>query len=142
MQDIHVQQEKALLVGIIHGEMDKQVTNEHLEEMELLAQTAGAEVMGTITQRLQKLNPQYLVGKGKAEEIVGQAKELGAQLIIFDDDLSPAQSKNFMSLSKELKVIDRGALILDIFRQHAKSREAKTQVELAHLEYLLSLIHI
>lgn len=137
MQDIHVQQEKALLVGIIHGEMDKQVTNEHLEELELLAQTAGAEVMGTITQRLQKLNPQYLVGKGKAEEIVGQAKELGAQLIIFDDDLSPAQSKNFMSLSKELKVIDRGALILDIFRQHAKSREAKTQVELAHLEYLL-----
>ena len=137
MQDIKVHKEKALLVGVIYGDMDKNVADEHLEELELLAQTAGAEILGKITQRLRKFNPQYLVGKGKAEEIVNQAKELDVQLIIFDDDLSPAQSKNFMSLAKELKVIDRGGLILDIFRQHAQSREAKTQVELAHLEYLL-----
>jgi GTP-binding protein HflX len=117
--------------------VDEATTYEHLEELELLADTAGAEVVGQVTQRLNKLNPQFLVGKGKADEIVGQAEALGAQLIIFDNDLTPAQAKNFMNLADNLKVIDRSALILDIFRQHARSREAKTQVELAHLEYLL-----
>ena len=137
MQEIEIKLEKALLVGVIHGDVDEAATIEHLDELELLAETAGAKVVGQITQRLKKLNPQFLVGKGKADQIVGQAKELDAQLIIFDDDLSPAQAKNFMNLSEDLKVIDRSALILDIFRQHAKSREAKTQVELAHLGYLL-----
>ena len=137
MQDIDIKKEKALMVGVIHGNVDEATTYEHLEELELLAVTAGAEVVGQITQRLKKLNPQFLVGKGKADQIVGQAKELDAQLIIFDDDLSPAQAKNFMNLTDNLKVIDRSAIILDIFRQHAKTREAKTQVELAHLEYLL-----
>ena len=137
MQELDLNQEKALMVGVIHGEVDEATAFEHLEELELLAVTAGAEVVGQITQRLNKLNPQFLVGKGKADQIVGQAKELDAQLIIFDDDLSPAQAKNFMNLTDNLKVIDRSAIILDIFRQHAKSREAKTQVELAHLEYLL-----
>ncbi len=137
MQEIEIKLEKALLVGVIHGDVDEAATIEHLDELELLADTAGAKVVGQITQRLKKLNPQFLVGKGKADQIVGQAKELDAQLIIFDDDLSPAQAKNFMNLSEDLKVIDRSALILDIFRQHAKSREAKTQVELAHLGYLL-----
>ena len=137
MQELDLKQEKALMVGVIHGEVDEATAYEHLEELELLAVTAGAEVVGQITQRLNKLNPQFLVGKGKADQIVGQAKELDAQLIIFDNDLSPAQAKNFMNLTDNLKVIDRSAIILDIFRQHAKSREAKTQVELAHLEYLL-----
>ena len=137
MQELDLKQEKALMVGVIHGEVDEATAYEHLEELELLAVTAGAEVVGQITQRLNKLNPQFLVGKGKADQIVGQAKELDAQLIIFDDDLSPAQAKNFMNLTDNLKVIDRSAIILDIFRQHAKTREAKTQVELAHLEYLL-----
>ncbi len=137
MQELDLKQEKALMVGVIHGEVDEATAYEHLEELELLAVTAGAEVVGQITQRLNKLNPQFLVGKGKADQIVGQAKELDAQLIIFDDDLSSAQAKNFMNLTDNLKVIDRSAIILDIFRQHAKSREAKTQVELAHLEYLL-----
>ena len=137
MQELDLKQEKALMVGVIHGEVDEATAYEHLEELELLAVTAGAEVVGQITQRLNKLNPKFLVGKGKADQIVGQAKELDAQLIIFDDDLSPAQAKNFMNLTDNLKVIDRSAIILDIFRQHAKSREAKTQVELAHLEYLL-----
>ena len=137
MQDIDIKKEKALMVGVIHGNVDEATTYEHLEELELLADTAGAEVVGQVTQRLNKLNPQFLVGKGKADEIVGQAEALGAQLIIFDNDLTPAQAKNFMNLTDNLKVIDRSALILDIFRQHARSREAKTQVELAHLEYLL-----
>ena len=137
MQDIDIKKEKALMVGVIHGNVDEATTYEHLEELELLADTAGAEVVGQVTQRLNKLNPQFLVGKGKADEIVGQAEALGAQLIIFDNDLTPAQAKNFMNLADNLKVIDRSALILDIFRQHARSREAKTQVELAHLEYLL-----
>ena len=137
MQAIDIKKEKALMVGVIHGNVDEATTYEHLEELELLADTAGAEVVGQVTQRLNKLNPQFLVGKGKADEIVGQAEALGAQLIIFDNDLTPAQAKNFMNLADNLKVIDRRALILDIFRQHARSREAKTQVELAHLEYLL-----
>jgi len=137
MQDLDIKQEKAIMVGVIHGKVDEETAFEHLEELELLADTAGAEIVGQVTQRLNKLNPQFLVGKGKADEIVGQAEALGAQLIIFDNDLSPAQSKNFMNLAENLKVIDRSALILDIFRKHAKSREAKTQVELAHLEYLL-----
>jgi len=137
MENLELKLEKALLVGVIHGEVNEATTIEHLDELELLADTAGAKVVGQITQRLKKLNPQFLVGKGKADQIVGQAKELDAQLIIFDDDLSPAQAKNFMNLSDDLKVIDRSALILDIFRQHARSREAKTQVELAHLGYLL-----
>ena len=137
MQELDLKQERALMVGVIHGEVDEASAYEHLEELELLADTAGAVVVGQITQRLKNLTPQFLVGKGKADQIVGQAKELDVQLIIFDDDLTPAQAKNFMNLADNLKVIDRSALILDIFRQHARSREAKTQVELAHLEYLL-----
>jgi len=129
--------ENALLIGVICGNLDEFTVMEHLKELELLAMTAGANIVGFITQKLKRLNPQYFVGKGKAEQIVGQAEEMDVQLIIFDDDLSPSQVKNFMNLAPDIKIIDRSALILDIFRQHAKSREAKTQVELAHLEYLL-----
>ena len=129
--------ERAILVGVIHGKLDELIIDEHLDEMELLAYTAGAKVVGRVTQRLNKINPAYFVGKGKAEQIMNQVKELGVSLVIFDEDLSPAQTKNFQSLSEEVKVIDRSALILDIFQKHAKTKEAKTQVELAHLQYLL-----
>jgi len=129
--------ERAILVGVIHGKLDELIVDEHLDEMELLADTAGANVVGRVTQRLNKINPAYFVGKGKAEQIMNQVKELGVSLVIFDEDLSPAQTKNFQSLSEEVKVIDRSALILDIFKKHAKTKEAKTQVELAHLQYLL-----
>lgn len=129
--------ERAILVGVIHGKLDELIIDEHLDEMELLADTAGADVVGRVTQRLNKINPAYFVGKGKAEQIMNQAKELGVSLVIFDEDLSPAQTKNFQSLSENIKVIDRSALILDIFQKHAKTKEAKTQVELAHLQYLL-----
>lgn len=129
--------ERAILVGVIHSGFERHVIEEHLDEMELLAETAGADVVGRVTQRLNKVNPAYFVGKGKAEQIMVQAKELDVSLVIFDDDLSPGQTKNFQSLSENIKVIDRSALILDIFQNHAKTKEAKTQVELAHLQYLL-----
>ena len=129
--------EKALLIGVIHGELDEQIVEDHLDELRLLAITAGAEVVGNITQKLSRINPSFFIGTGKAEQIISQAKELGVFLIIFDDELSPAQLKNFINLAKDVKVIDRGALILDIFRQHAQTKEAQTQVELAQLEYML-----
>jgi GTP-binding protein HflX len=129
--------ERAILVGVIHGKFDGFIIDEHLDEMELLADTAGAEVVGLVTQRLNKINPAYFVGKGKAEQIMQQAKELQVSVVIFDEDLSPAQTKNFQLLSDNIKVIDRSALILDIFQKHAKTKEAKTQVELAYLQYLL-----
>ena len=129
--------EKALLIGVIHGELDEQIVEDHLDELRLLAITAGAEVVGNITQKLSRINPSFFIGTGKAEQIISQAKELGVSLIIFDDELSPAQLKNFSNLAKDVKVIDRGALILDIFRQHAQTKEAQTQVELAQLEYML-----
>ena len=129
--------EKALLIGVIHGELNEQIVEDHLDELRLLAITAGAEVVGNITQKLSRINPSFFIGTGKAEQIISQAKELGVSLIIFDDELSPAQLKNFINLAKDVKVIDRGALILDIFRQHAQTKEAQTQVELAQLEYML-----
>jgi len=129
--------EKAILVGAIHGKLTEESVLEHLDELELLAETAGAETIGKITQRINRINPAFYIGRGKAEEIVSQAEELDAQLIIFDEELSPAQIKNYQKITENIKIIDRSALILDIFRHHAKTKEAKTQVELAHLQYLL-----
>ncbi len=131
------QKEKALLVGVIHGDLDEHTLEEHLDELQLLANTAGAEVVGYVTQKLSRINPSFFIGTGKAEQIINQAKELGVSLIIFDDELSPGQIKNYSNMAKDVKVIDRSALILDIFRQHAQTKEAKTQVELAQLEYML-----
>ena len=128
--------DKALLVGIIlpNNKID---IESHLSELRMLADTANVEVLGEITQKLLKINPAFYVGKGKANQVVEQAKILEANIIIFDEELSPAQIKNYHKLAKEIKVIDRSALILDIFKQHAKTREAKTQVELAFCQYLL-----
>tara|TARA_B100001996_G_scaffold339771_1_gene292956 strand:- start:281 stop:1510 length:1230 start_codon:yes stop_codon:yes gene_type:complete len=128
--------DKALLVGIIlpNNKID---IESHLSELRMLADTANVEVLGQITQKLLKINPAFYVGKGKANQVVEQAKILEANIIIFDEELSPAQIKNYHKLAKEIKVIDRSALILDIFKQHAKTREAKTQVELAFCQYLL-----
>ncbi len=129
--------EKALLIGVIINEQNSEILNEHIDELKLLAETAGAIVVGEIYQSIKKINSQYFVGKGKALQIVEQAKELKVKLIIFDDELTPSQIKNFFQLAKEIKIIDRNGLILDIFSKHAKTRESKTQVELAHLEYML-----
>ena len=129
--------ENAFLVGVLHGDQTTEVVKEHLSELKMLAETAGAKVVGQITQKLRKINPQYFIGKGKALQVIEQAKILNVKLIIFDDELNPGQVKNFLRLAKNIKIIDRNGLILDIFQKHAQTREAKTQVELAQLEYIL-----
>jgi len=129
--------ERTIIIGVIKpGDTDETI-NEHLDELELLAQTAGAEVVGRITQKISKINSATFIGKGKANQIIAQAKELEVKLIIFDDELSPGQIKNYHNLSDKIKVLDRSGLILDIFRKHARTKEATTQVDVAYLEYLL-----
>ncbi len=129
--------DKALLVGIILPQNNQIDIDNHLSELSLLAETADIEVLGEITQKLVRVNPAFFVGKGKASQVIDQAKVLDANIIIFDEELSPAQMKNYHKMAKDIKVIDRSALILDIFKKHAKTREAKTQVELAFCQYLL-----
>lgn len=137
IERVSIAHEKAVLVGVILPGMTKALMEEHLDELSLLAQTAGAEVVGRYIQRRDRINPTYFIGKGKAQQIIQQAQELDVQLIIFDDELSPSQIRNFLKISDSIKVIDRTGLILDIFQRHAQTRESKTQVELAHLQYLL-----
>ena len=129
--------EKAMLIGVIKPGNTEAMIKEHLDELELLAETAGAEVVGRVTQRVAKINPATFIGKGKANQIIEQSKELEVRLIIFDDELSPAQIKNYHKISEKVKVLDRSGLILDIFQKHARTKEASTQVDLAYLEYLL-----
>ena len=131
------QKENVLLVGVIYGELDEEKVREHLDELSLLADTAGAHVIQRFTQKISKVNSSYFIGKGKAEEIICIAKDLKISSIIFDDELSPSHLKNYNNLSKEIKIIDRSMLILEIFNQHAQTKEAKTQVELAQLQYML-----
>lgn len=107
-----------------------------LDELALLADTAGAEVVGRLMQERPRIDPAFFIGQGKAEELAQLSKDLKADVVIFDDDLSPAQVQNLEELL-EIKIIDRSRLILDIFAGRAKTREAQTQVELAQLNYLL-----
>ena len=137
MERINVKNEKALLVGVIRPNLEKDVILDHLKELELLAKTAGAIVVAKITQNVAKINPSTFIGLGKAQQVINQAKELRVSIIIFDDELSPAQIKNYHQKSKKIKVIDRSGLILDIFKQNARTKESTTQVELAYLQYLL-----
>ena len=130
-------QEKVLLVGVISQSNNESLVEEHIQELFLLANTAGAEVVGVITQKVSKINPATLIGAGKAKQIISQAEGIGAKIIIFDDDLSPAQIKNYHKMSKNIKILDRNGLILDIFKKHARTKEAITQVDLAYMEYLL-----
>ncbi|MGD8781597.1 MAG: GTPase HflX [Ignavibacteria bacterium] len=128
--------ERAVLIGLITGDTTKELASEHLDELELLADTAGAETVFKITQEKARIDPTYFIGKGKAEEI-NQLVELNdVNLIIFDDDLNPTQVRNLERLFDK-KILDRSGLILDIFASHAKTNEAKTQVELAQLQYML-----
>ena len=129
--------DRALLIGIILPNIYKDDVKNHLDELKMLAQTANVDILGVFTQKVQRINSAFYIGKGKAQQVIDQAKLLGANVIIFDDELSPAQIKNYHKLAKKIKVIDRSSLILDIFKKHAKTREAKTQVELAFCQYLL-----
>jgi len=107
-----------------------------LEELALLANTAGARVVGHAVQRLDSPNPATYIGKGKLQEIVSLQPELEYTTVIFDDELTPSQQRN-LEKALDVKVLDRTALILDIFAQHARTREGRLQVELAQHEYIL-----
>ena len=128
---------KAFLVGANLGKIGLSEFKEHLNELELLAQTAEYDIIEIFTQQISKVNPSFYIGSGKANAIISKAKTLGVKLIIFDNELTPAQSKNYNKIAKDIKVIDRGSLILDIFMSHAKTKESKVQVELAQLQYML-----
>lgn len=116
--------------------MAKHFVDEHLEELARLADTAGAQVVGTLTQQLDRPHPATYLGTGKVEELKLRIQELDATLVIFDDELTPAQGKNIEEIVRT-RVMDRAELILDIFATRARSSEARMQVELAQLEYML-----
>jgi GTP-binding protein HflX len=128
--------ERVLLVAAdIPAQKSENLSEDNLDELEKLAQSAGAEVVGRFVQRLKRVTPATLIGKGKVDEIRAYVKETKPDLVIFDEDLTPAQQRN-LEAAFELRVIDRSQLILDIFAQRARSNEGKLQVELAQLEYM------
>ena len=138
MQKNNDKREKAFLLGVILKGSSRVQIEEQLEELKFLAYTAGADIIEKFTQNRSRPDPATFIGKGKAETIINQASELDCNLIIFNDDISPTQIKNLQKIAGETtKVIDRTGLILDIFTKHAKTKEAKTQVQLAQLEYFL-----
>ena len=128
--------ERCVLVGVSTRTVGKQETEELLDELALLADTAGADVITRIIQDRDRIDSAFFIGKGKVEELGSFVESNSILLVVFDDDLSPVQVRN---LERELncKVLDRSALILDIFAARAKSMEARTQVELAQLQYFL-----
>ena len=129
--------ERAILVGApLKRSNARHAVDEHLLELERLVDTAGGVVVGTLTQQLDRPNPSTYVGSGKLEELKIMATEREATLLIFDDELTPAQGKN-LELELGKRVVDRAELILDIFAVRARSAEARMQVELAQLEYSL-----
>lgn len=128
--------ERALLIGLEHNGVSKWDLRDSLEELAELASSAGAVVVDTVTQKLEKPTAPYYIGKGKAELIKESLVDREVTSIIFDDELSPAQGRNLETLLSR-KVIDRTQLILDIFAQRARSREGRLQIELAQLQYLL-----
>ena len=129
--------ERALLVGVDLGRSDWSC-EESLAELARLAQTDGAEVVMTMTQRLDAPVPKTFIGKGKVEELCSYVRNLEVDVVIFDDELTPSQQSNLeRAVGEPVKIIDRTALILDIFGVHAKTREGRLQVQLAQLQYVL-----
>ena len=126
--------ERALLVEMILK--GGKPSRKPLEEMIALARTAGLNVVDAVVQRRQRPDPAYCIGMGKAEELAGLAKEMNIDVVVFDNDLTPAQVRNLEEML-DTKVIDRSEVILDIFAIHARTEQAKAQVELAQLEYSL-----
>ncbi|MCX8111023.1 MAG: GTPase HflX [Syntrophorhabdaceae bacterium] len=129
------EKEKAVLVCVVHPG-SKKIPEDHISEMKELCYSAGIAVLDTVIQRPKELHPTYLIGKGKIEEVIMKCQQVGADILVFDEGLTPGQINNISSIT-ELNVIDRNQLILDIFAQMAKTNEAKIQVELAQLRYIL-----
>lgn len=130
------QREQAIVVGLVTEQTRKEQVREHLEELILLADTAGAEVRHSIIQHRVRPDPATFIGQGKAEEIGRRIKEEQLNLVIFDADLTPVQIRN-LEKNIKCKIVDRTGLILDIFSSRARSKEAMIQVELAQLQYYL-----
>jgi len=134
--ELEVPTEKAFLVAVDTGDDGGWSAEDSLGELANLATTAGAEVVGAEWQNRRHIDPNWYIGKGKATELVAAKSETGFDLLVADDELSPAQQKALEQLLN-IKVIDRSRLILDIFAQHARTHEGRLQVELAQLEYQL-----
>ncbi|MCG3179549.1 MAG: GTPase HflX [Phycisphaerae bacterium] len=135
--ELTVRQEKALLVGAIlrsRNESLRAAVADPLAELESLARTAAARVVGRVQQKLNRIDPAYYIGRGKAAQIGDRARELDAETIIFDNDLSPAQIRDLEEVTG-CKILDRSELILDIFATRARTHQARLAVELAQLEY-------
>ncbi|MBX0352594.1 GTPase HflX [Bacillus toyonensis] len=126
--------QRAVLVGVNLGNEDDFVYS--MEELTNLAEACDVEVIGQVTQNLQRVNPSHYIGKGKIEEVAAYVQEIDANMVIFNDELSPSQIRN-LEEDLDCKVIDRTILILDIFAQRAKTKEAQLQVEVAHLQYMM-----
>jgi|FLOH01.1.fsa_nt_gi GTPase len=129
--------ERVLLIGVIIGSKTEAEVEENLAELELLVKTAGGKVIDSMTQKRAVAHKGLYVGKGKADEIKAMIDMLDIDVVVFDDELTAAQTKNLQSIFEETKLIDRSQVILDIFAKHARTKEAKTQVELALLQYQL-----
>lgn len=130
------QSETAVLVGLIMRNQSEELLKEYLDELEFLADTAGAKTLKRFTQKLDHPDRKYFVGSGKLEEINSYVKEHEVDMVIFDDELSPSQLRNIEQYLN-CKILDRNNLILDIFAKRARTSHAKTQVELAQYQYLL-----
>jgi len=136
LYDTHKKQETAVLVGIVLAHQKVEQAEEYLDELSFLALTAGARVVKRYLQRLPKPNGATFVGEGKIEEIAAYVKENEISMVIFDDELSPSQIRNLEKLFN-IKILDRSNLILDIFATRARTAQAKMQVELAQMQYML-----
>ena len=128
--------EYAVLVGVINGDQTVPQVMEYLDELEFLANTAGAETLKVFTQKLNRPDPKTFIGKGKLQEIKEYIQDKDVSLVIFDDDLTGKQT-NILEEELKVKIVDRSSLILDIFAARAQTAQARTQVELAQMQYLL-----
>ena len=130
-------QETCVIIGLITRQQTKEQLAEYLDELEFLASTADAHCLKRFTQSLDHPDRKTFLGSGKIQEVKEFVEENEVDMIIFDDELSPTQLRNIENIIKEVKILDRSNLILDIFAQRARTAHAKTQVELAQYQYLL-----
>ncbi len=134
-QEVDADHDRVLIVGVMTDDTTAQRFQDTLAELARLVDTAGGDVLQTVQQKRSRIHPQTVVGEGKVQEVALTAQTIGANLVVFDRDLSPAQVRN-LEAQIGIRVVDRTEVILDIFAQRAQSRAGKLQVELAQLEYM------